>query len=620
MSENQITIEVDGRMIPAAKGSMLIAATDAAGIYIPRFCYHKHLSIAANCRMCLVEVERAPKPMPACATPVMDGMKVFTRSPLAVDAQRATMEFLLINHPLDCPICDQGGECELQDLAVGYGGDVSRYAERKRVVRDTDIGPLVQTDMTRCIHCTRCVRFGEEIAGMRELGAIGRGEHMEIGTYLAKAMSSELSGNVIDLCPVGALTSKPYRFSARAWELQQRDGVAPHDCLGSNVHFHIKGSKVKRVVPKDNAAVNETWLSDRDRFSYEGLASKDRLRNPRMKRDGNWYDCDWDVALDAVAQRLGQLSIDGRGDQIGALASASSTTEEFYLLQRLIRELGGNNIDHRPRQLDFSADIASPLAPSLGVDLEQLETSDSILLVGSNPRHDQPLINHRIRKAALRGAKVMVVNPVDYHFNFPLAEKLIVRPSRMVAALGAIGKLAIGDMALIDSVRTQLASFASSKEHESIAASLRTANAAVVIVGNYAHHHPDFGQLSTLASIIADATGANYAQLTDGANGAGAWMAGAVPHRGPGGRKLSGVGMNAIEMFDSALAAYIVLGLEPELDCLQPQKTIDALRAAQFVVALTAFHHPSLQTAADVLLPIAAFAENEGSFVNVLGQ
>lgn len=618
MNEDEITIEVDGRNIPARKGAMLIEATDAAGIYIPRFCYHKHLSIAANCRMCLVEVERAPKPLPACATPVMDGMKVSTASPYAIDAQRSTMEFLLINHPLDCPICDQGGECELQDLAMGYGGDVSRYAERKRVVRDKDIGPLVQTDMTRCIHCTRCVRFGEEIAGLRELGATGRGENMEIGTYVAKAMSSELSGNVIDLCPVGALTSKPYRYSARAWELQQRDGIAPHDCLGSNLHFHIKGSVVKRVVPQDNAGLNETWLSDRDRFSYQALASEDRLLTPKIKRDGEWHECDWDVALDAVAERLGQIGIDGGGDRIAALASPSSTTEEFYLLQRLVRELGGNSIDHRPRQIDFSADTMAPLAPSLGVSLELLQSADTILLIGSNTRHDQPLINHRIRKAALAGAKVIVLNPIDYDFNFPVNRKLIVPPSQMPSALGGIAK-ALAGATLSDAVQAELAAFTVSDEHETIAALLRNAERCVVITGNFAERHPNYGQLTILASLIAGAISTNCAQLTDGANCAGAWLAGAVPHRGPAGRKLVDTGLDADRMFDAPLAAYILLGLEPELDCIRPQKAIEALRSS-FVVALTAFHNPSLEIAADVLLPIAAFAENEGSYVNALGQ
>ena len=446
MSDDQITIEVDGLEIPARKGAMLIEATDDAGIYIPRFCYHKHLSVAANCRMCLVEVERAPKPLPACATPVMEGMKVFTKSDTAVDAQRSTMEFLLINHPLDCPICDQGGECELQDLAMGYGGDVSRYNEGKRVVRDKNIGPLVQTDMTRCIHCTRCVRFGEEVAGLRELGATGRGEDMEIGTYVEKAMSSELSGNVIDLCPVGALTSKPYRYSARAWELQQRDGIAPHDCLGSNLHFHVKGPVVKRIVPKDAQAINETWLSDRDRFSYEALGSEDRLLNPRIKTDGQWQDCDWDVALDVVAERIGALSVDGRGEEIGALVSPSSTVEEMYLLQRMLRELGSSNIDHRPRQLDFSYDSAAPLIPSLNTSLESLETADVIVLVGGNPRHDQPLLNHRIRKAALAGCRVYMLNSVAYDCNYALAEQITVAPNALVDELGAICKSANPDL------------------------------------------------------------------------------------------------------------------------------------------------------------------------------
>jgi len=619
MSEDQVSIEVDGREIPARKGAMLIEATDAAGIYIPRFCYHKHLSVAANCRMCLVEVERAPKPLPACATPVMDGMKVFTTSARAVDAQRSTMEFLLINHPLDCPICDQGGECELQDLAMGYGGDVSRYTERKRVVRDKDIGPLVQTDMTRCIHCTRCVRFGEEIAGLRELGATGRGEDMEIGTYVAKSMSSELSGNVIDLCPVGALTSKPYRYSARAWELQQRDGIAPHDCLGSNVHFHIKGATVKRVVPKDNPSVNETWLSDRDRFSYEALQGEDRLLMPKLKRDGEWQDCDWDVALELVADRLGRIAADDTGGKIAALASPSSTTEELYLLQRLIRELGSSHIDHRPRQTDFSYDRAAPLAPSLNVTLEQLETADVVLLIGANPRLDQPLINHRIRKAALRGAKVIVLNPVDYPFNFPVARKMIVPPSQMTAALGAITKCAAADSGVAAKIQQELAAFGADGDYEAAATALKDAAQAIIITGNFAQRHPAYGQLCALADILAQASSATHGQLTDGANSAGAWFAGAIPHRGPAGRKLATTGLDADAMFDSPLAAYVLLGIEPEFDCARPQKVLDAL-GDSFVVALAAFRSPSLEAVADVMLPIAAYAENEGSYINALGR
>ena len=621
MSDDTVTIEVDGCSLDARKGAMLIEVTDAAGIYIPRFCYHKHLSVAANCRMCLVDVERAPKPLPACATPVMDGMKVFTRSARAVDAQRATMEFLLINHPLDCPICDQGGECELQDLAMAYGDDVSRYAEGKRVVRDKDIGPLVQTDMTRCIHCTRCVRFGEEIAGLRELGATGRGEHMEIGTYVSKAMRSELSGNVIDLCPVGALTSKPYRYSARAWELRQHDGIAPHDCLGSNIHFHVKGDVVKRVVPKDNEALNETWLSDRDRFSYEALASDERLLRPRIKRAGEWQDCDWDIALEAVSGNLNRLQIDGRGEEIGALAAPSSTTEEFYLLRRLMNALGSANIDHRLRQLDFAADASAPRMPSLGVDLHTLESADAILLIGANPRADQPLINHRIRKAALNGADVVVVNPIDYDFNYPVRTEFIAKPSELVATLGAIARSAASeDQGLSASTKKGLAEFTTNAAHDTLVANLRGAERAVVITGNYAQRHRQFSVLSTLARIIAAGVGASWGQLTDGANAAGAWLAGAVPHRGPGGEPVKEIGLNARAMFDKPLSAYLLLGIEPEFDCLCAQQTIDSLRAADFVVAFSAFQHASLELIADVLLPVATFAENEGSYVNCVEQ
>jgi len=398
MTDDILNIEVDGKALEARPGQMLIEVTDANDIYIPRFCYHKKLTVAANCRMCLVEVEKAPKPLPACATPVMDGMKVQTRSKLAIEAQKSVMEFLLINHPLDCPICDQGGECELQDLAIGYGEGVSRYQESKRVVQDKNIGPLIQTDMTRCIHCTRCIRFGEEIAGLREMGATGRGERMEIGTYIEKTVSSELSGNIIDVCPVGALTSKPFRFSARAWEMVQRESIAPHDSVGSNIELHIKGDRVMRVVPAENEAINEVWISDRDRFSYEGMYSEDRLQTPMIKQNGVWQEADWETALEFVRDNLDKPLLNHGGSQLGGLASPASTLEELYLFQKLLRALGTNNIDSRLRQNDFNQQETDPAFPYLGQSIAALDDLDAVLVIGSNVRKEQPMINHRLRK------------------------------------------------------------------------------------------------------------------------------------------------------------------------------------------------------------------------------
>ncbi|HKK15569.1 MAG TPA: NADH-quinone oxidoreductase subunit NuoG, partial [Gammaproteobacteria bacterium] len=406
MSDDTVTIEVDGKSLSARKGQMLIEVTDGNGIYVPRFCYHKKLSVAANCRMCLVDVEKAPKPLPACATPVMDGMVVRTRSQRAIEAQKAVMEFLLINHPLDCPICDQGGECELQDLAMGYGRDVSRYQEKKRVVKDKNIGPLVQTDMTRCIQCTRCVRFGEEIAGMRELGATGRGEHMEIGTYIEKSMVSEMSGNVIDICPVGALTSKPFRFSARSWEMQQRETIAPHDSVGSSLQVHIKRDHIMRVVPGVNESINEVWISDRDRFSYEGLYHPDRLTVPMIRENAEWHEVNWETALQYASDGLRKVMEQHGADAVAALASPSATVEELYLLQKFMRGIGSHNIDHRLRQADFSQQAQTPLFPWLGRPIAQLEKLDAVLLVGSHVRKEQPIINHRLRKASMRGARM----------------------------------------------------------------------------------------------------------------------------------------------------------------------------------------------------------------------
>ena len=618
MNEDLVTIEVDGRVLQARKGAMLMEVTDAADIYIPRFCYHKKLSIAANCRMCLVEVEKAPKPLPACATPCMEGIKVYTRSPRAREAQAATMEFLLINHPLDCPICDQGGECELQDLAMGYGAGISRYAEKKRVVKDKDIGPLIQTDMTRCIHCTRCVRFGDEIAGLRELGATGRGEHMEIGTYIENAVTSEMSGNVIDLCPVGALTSKPFRYSARAWELRQKPGIAPHDAIGSNISFHIFKGRVKRVVPREHEGINEVWVSDRDRFSYEGLYSQDRLLAPRIKENGSWREVDWETAFEFAAAGLRRAVASHGAERLGALASPAATLEELYLFQKLARALGTDNIDHRLRQLDFSDDAQAPLFPWLGCAIADLERIDGALLIGSYPRKDQPIANHRLRKAAMRGGAVMVLNPIDFDFNYRIAHKLIVPPSRMVAALAGIAKALAENPAT--HVAEALGGIEVADEHREIAQSLRGSGSGLVLLGNLAVSHPRWSALRALAAFIAEASGARLGYLPEAANSAGAWLAGVLPHRRSGGRAITVPGLPAGAMWDAGMKSFLLFGLEPELDAMRPAAALSALHGAEFVVSLSGYRTPLMDEYAHVLLPIAGFAETPGTFVNAAGE
>jgi NADH-quinone oxidoreductase subunit G len=621
MADNTIKIEVDGRELEARPGQMLIEVTDANAIYVPRFCYHKKLSVAANCRMCLVEVEKAPKPLPACATPVTNGMKVRTRSPLALDAQKSVMEFLLINHPLDCPICDQGGECELQDLAMGYGRDVSRYQEKKRVVKDKNIGPLVQTDMTRCIHCTRCVRFGEEIAGLRELGGTGRGEHMEIGTYIEKSLVSEMSGNVIDLCPVGALTSKPFRFAARTWEMRQHPGIAPHDAVGSNIHFHTKDNVVKRVVPAENEAINEVWISDRDRFSYEGLYSDDRLLQPLIKQDGSWREAEWSEAFDRIHTGLDRIIGDRGADSLGALASANASTEELYLLQKFMRALGSNNIDHRTRQRDFSDQDAAPIYPWLGLSIRDLERVDAALIIGGNPRKDQPIINHRLRKAALKGAAVMAVNPVNFAANFHHAAKAIVPPADMADALAGIIKAVQekggngNDPDLLKLIQPAAVTVA----HRQIAERLSSAQRSAVLLGTLALAHPEYATLRYLAGQIAALCGASLGYLAESANSTGAWLSGAVPHRRAGGVTAGAGGLNAYQMLERKLPAYLLLNLEPELDCWDGALALAALQSADCVIAMTAYATETMRRYADVLLPIALYAENEGTYFNMEG-
>lgn len=616
MSDDLVTIEIDGKSLKAKKGAMVIQVADDAGIYIPRFCYHEKLSVAANCRMCLVEVEKAPKPLPACATPVADGMKVFTESPKAVTAQKSVMEFLLINHPLDCPVCDQGGECELQDLAMGYGSDVSRYTERKRVVRDDNIGPLISTDMTRCIHCTRCVRFGTEVAGIQELGAVGRGENMRIRTFIARSVDHELSGNVIDLCPVGALNSKPFRMRGRAWEMINHRLVSPHDCAGSSLSGHVLRGKFVRTVPRANEAVNETWISDRDRFGYEGIHSDERLLKPLVKNNGNWQEASWETALEAAANAL--RSVDA--DDIGILASPSSTVEEFFLLRRIADHLGVRNIDHRVRQADFRADKEAPAFPSLGRSIASLENLDAVLVIGSSLRKDVPIIAHRIRKAAMKGAKISFVNPRKYDFLFPIANESIVAYGDMAVSLAAIAQVLAkkSGKSLPANIRKFAEGVKPSVAMENVAQQLLDGKESAVILGDLSEAHTQFADLQALATVIADLSGATFGLLAGGANSAGGWLAGAVPHRAFGGAQ-SESGLNAREMLAKPRKVFVTMGVEPEMDCWDGAETLKSLKRADKVVVLTSFVTDTMKEYADVLLPIGTFGETAGSYINAEG-
>ncbi len=605
MSQDTIKITVDGHELEARTGQMIIEVTDAAGIYIPRFCYHPKLSIAANCRMCLVQVENARKPLPACATPVTPDMQVYTRNEYAIEAQKATMEFLLINHPLDCPICDQGGECELQDIAVGYGRGISRYNEGKRVVADKNLGPLVSTDMTRCIHCTRCVRFGQEIAGIQELGAFGRGDRMEIGTFIENSVDHELSGNIIDLCPVGALNNKPYRMSARAWEMEQRATIAPHDCLGSNIYAHVLRGKLKRIVPRDNESVNETWLSDRDRFSYEGIYSDDRIATPLVRVDGKLREASWEEALEKAAAGLRQVAVTDGANALGAWVSPSATVEEAYLASRLMRHLGSGNIDHRLRRRDFRGQDGEALLPGLGTTIAGIEELDGLLIVGSNLRREVPLLAHRVRKAALRGAAVSLINAAEYEFLFPLAEHIVEPSADFVNELNQVIAAAEGS--------------GGSAAHLTIAKSLQQPSASIVL-GQMALRHPAFADVVAAARRLSEATGASLGMVTEGANAAGVAYAGALPHRGPAGTAVSSAGHDFGQMLASPLKALLLTAVEPEFDCADAVGAMNALAEADFIVALSPWLTYSASEHADVVLPIGTFAETSGTFVNAEGS
>jgi NADH-quinone oxidoreductase subunit G len=598
-----IEIELDGNKVEVQEGCMIMHAAEKAGTYIPHFCYHKKLSIAANCRMCLVDVEKAPKPMPACATPVTQGMVVRTKSEKAIKAQKSVMEFLLINHPLDCPICDQGGECQLQDLAVGYGGSTSRYEEEKRVVFHKDAGPLISMEeMSRCIHCTRCVRFGQEVAGIMELGMSHRGEHAEIETFVGQSVDSELSGNMIDICPVGALTSKPFRYSARTWELGRRKSISPHDATGANLVVQVKNNKVLRVVPLENEEVNECWISDRDRFSYEALDSQDRLTAPMIKQGGEWKTVDWQTALEYVANGLQGVKSQYGAEFIGTLASPHSTTEELYLAAALMRGLGSQNIDARLRASDFHHNNT---ARWLGTAIASLGNLQRALVIGSNVRKDQPLLALRLRHAVRHGAKLHAINEVAFDWAMPVATQMVSDSANWVQALADVAAA----VAQLTGATAPVAGNANNPQAQAIAKSLHSGDRKAILLGNAAAHHAKASSLLALANWIAAQTGATVGYLGEAANTVGAQVVGAVPSHG---------GQNAAQMARGGLKAALLLHTEPHADMAHGAAAVQALEKAEMVVTLSAFK--TNIAFSDVLLPIAPFTETAGTFINTEGR
>jgi NADH-quinone oxidoreductase subunit G len=604
-----VEIEIDGKTLQVEDGSTVIEAAHKIGTYIPHFCYHKKLSIAANCRMCLVQVEKAPKPMPACATIVTNGMKVFTHSDLAVKAQKAVMEFLLINHPLDCPICDQGGECQLQDLAVGYGDSASKYEEEKRVVPDKDLGPLVSTDMTRCINCTRCVRFTAEIAGFMELGQSYRGERAEVMPFIGKTVDTELSGNIIDLCPVGALTSKPFRFSARTWELSRRKSVSPHDALGSNLILQTKHDRVMRVLPLENEDINECWISDKDRFSYQGLNSAERLTKPMVKQGGEWKEVDWNVALDYAAHALRDVAKNHGGNAIGGLLSPHATLEEMFLAQKLLRGLGSESIDFRLRHTDFSADGKRAGIPSLGMKVSDISRLDRVLVVGSFLRKDHPLIAQRLRQSAKKGAEVSVLHSASDDLLINLKARASAAPSQLPALFGQVAKAVCTLKSA--AVPPFLGELVVSPEAQAIADSLVSGSNVGVLLGNFAQQHPQAAMLHALGLLISKTLGGKLGFLGEAANSVGGYVAKATPGAG---------GLNAAAMLADGRQAYVVLGAEPELDCANGAQALMALGKAAVTVVLTPFKSQAMLDYAAVLLPTTPFSETSGTFVSTEGR
>ena len=595
-----VEIEIDGKLVEVKEGSTVIQAAQSIGTYIPHFCYHKKLSIAANCRMCLVEVEKAPKPVPACATPVNKGMKIFTRSEKAVNAQKSVMEFLLINHPLDCPICDQGGECQLQDLTMGYGKSSSRYQEEKRVVFHKNVGPLISMEeMSRCIHCTRCVRFGQEIAGVMELGMLGRGEHSEITSFVGQTVDSEMSGNMIDICPVGALTSKPFRYAARTWELGRKKSLSPHDAMGSNTILQTKGERVMRVVPLENEAINECWISDKDRFAYEGLNSEDRLEQPLIKQNGEWIETDWQTALEYVASGLSGVKADHGAQSIAAIAHPMSSVEELYLLNKLIKELGSQDIETRLRQIDPTNDIPTPW---LGRPIAELEKLHRALVIGSFLRKDNPLIATRLRKASKAGLQVMRIDTGADDWLMP-AQSMSLAPSKWLSALQAIAL----EVATAKSIPAPLNISQSDAQAKLFAQALLSGEQKSIFIGNTALAHPQATQIVAWAQWIADQTGATLGFLGDGANFVGAKLIGATNK-----------GIQSI--LDGSKKAVVLYQVEPMMDLANPAIAKEALLQAQTVIAMSAFISDDLLDLADVILPITPYAEQAGTYINIVGD
>jgi NADH-quinone oxidoreductase subunit G len=620
-----LQVEIDGKPVEVEHGSTIIEAADKIGVPIPRFCYHKKLSVAANCRMCLVQVEKFAKPLPACATPVSDGMKIFTRSESAVEAQKSVMEFLLINHPLDCPICDQGGECDLQDIAMGYGGVASRYTEEKRVVINKNIGPLVATDMTRCIQCTRCVRFLKEVGGMMELGMVGRSEHAEITAYVGKSVDSELSGNIIDLCPVGALTSKPFRYSARSWELVRRPSIAPHDGLGSHIEVQVKNNRVMRVVPREKESINECWLSDRDRYSYEGLNSPDRLTTPMIKRGDQWVETDWQSALEFAASRLKETVQRDGGNAVGMLISPNSTMEEGWLLKKIARGIDCGNVDHRLRRSDFRLDGHFQGTPWMGCNITDLKQMDRMLIIGSIPRNEHPLLAHHLRSAVrYNEAEISLLNPLGQDLLVPVANKVIVSPDGMVEMLLQVLKAVSGlerrslCLCLPPALTKLMETVEVGETAKAIAESLAGHGKSYdlvsprvgVFLGNLAQHNPRYAELYTLAEAIASLNGATFGVFSETNNRVGLNLARAIPRRGD---------LNSRTMLEQPRKAYILVNVEPELDCHNGHMAAKAMAEASCVIALTPYKSEALRDA-DVLLPIAPFTETSGTFTSMEGR